>query len=399
MPDLAFRLVIGVAAIADRNGILEYDPRRLAFLIAPTKRKAALPLFDRLVESGFLKTFEVGNSTYAYLPDWNQDQDPHPSEAPTCPFPPDPNFVLTPPRCLTAANKKWIDLYPPGLRPGKKGSSKPESGMPKDVGDGSKAKVGPRPDDLSAAAEPAIGDRTGASSCAFTDLEPGGVTGVSQTNPSHPSFPSSPSSYSHPSHPSSRSMGEGGGEHDASPLPARARLFELLCSRNVRKELASAAARTTYLSDDQVAAVVRHMPELLERHHGPKVKHPSALVAHRCARGTILDELDAVRLRSEREKAHGDSRQNAIGKGPAPVPTRLRTQAEQRILEPLLEAFREASGLEGYPHWWDSLEVVGETVLAPAGLWLGENLVEAGKVAGVPVVIRDRVDPNLDSEA
>ncbi len=96
---MAARLLFqGMWLLADRRGILEFRPRRLAAEILPYD---AIPNPDELLggleRDGFIRVYEAEGSKYALIANFHKHQSPHPNEQISdCPDPPEGcNDLLT----------------------------------------------------------------------------------------------------------------------------------------------------------------------------------------------------------------------------------------------------------------------------------------------------------------
>lgn len=82
-------LFIGLWMIADREGRLEYRPKRIKMQIFPADTIDVVPLIDGLIREDLIVPYEVGGTEYLWLPTFLKHQRPHvreqESQLPPCP--------------------------------------------------------------------------------------------------------------------------------------------------------------------------------------------------------------------------------------------------------------------------------------------------------------------------
>jgi hypothetical protein len=80
----AYILFTGLWMIADRDGRLEYRPRRIKALAMPlwddVSAKDVENLVEKLGKSGFITTYENGGKSYIQVTNWRAHQNPDPRE-------------------------------------------------------------------------------------------------------------------------------------------------------------------------------------------------------------------------------------------------------------------------------------------------------------------------------
>lgn len=83
----------GLWMVADREGRLEYRPKRLKAEIFPYDDVDMVALLEELISNGLVVRYEVNNIEYLWIPTFLKHQKPHPNEKPSV-IPPCPgNFI------------------------------------------------------------------------------------------------------------------------------------------------------------------------------------------------------------------------------------------------------------------------------------------------------------------
>lgn len=78
---IAARLLFaGLWCMADREGRLEYRPKRIKMSVFPADEIAVEPLLHELLGATLLLKYEVQGNTYAWIPTFAKHQRPHPKE-------------------------------------------------------------------------------------------------------------------------------------------------------------------------------------------------------------------------------------------------------------------------------------------------------------------------------
>ena len=81
---MAARLIFsGLWMLADREGRLEYRPKRIKGELFPFDNVDIPPLIDELEAQGLVKKYEVNGSFYLYIPKFLCHQRPHSNEKPS----------------------------------------------------------------------------------------------------------------------------------------------------------------------------------------------------------------------------------------------------------------------------------------------------------------------------
>lgn len=84
----AMLLYAGLWTIADREGRLEYRPKRIKAEIFPYSRVSVESLLEELAREKFIVLYDVGNERFISIPTWRKHQTPHVKEgASTIPAP------------------------------------------------------------------------------------------------------------------------------------------------------------------------------------------------------------------------------------------------------------------------------------------------------------------------
>lgn len=88
-------LFVGMWTLADREGRLEWSPRKIRAQLFPYEEQLQIfPFVEELVEARLIWLYESGDSTYACIPGFTKHQRPHPKEpASILPPPPEANRV------------------------------------------------------------------------------------------------------------------------------------------------------------------------------------------------------------------------------------------------------------------------------------------------------------------
>jgi len=81
LPIAARYLFIGLWTMADRDGRLEYRPKRIKMTVFPADDLDIEPLLDGLAEQGLIVRYEVEGNALAWIPGFCKHQNPHPREA------------------------------------------------------------------------------------------------------------------------------------------------------------------------------------------------------------------------------------------------------------------------------------------------------------------------------
>jgi len=85
---LARLLFIGLWTIADRNGVLEYKPRKIKAQVLPYDDCKIDQLIAELIDGRFLSRFNVGEEEYLLIENFKKHQNPHKKEDSRFPEPP-----------------------------------------------------------------------------------------------------------------------------------------------------------------------------------------------------------------------------------------------------------------------------------------------------------------------
>lgn len=80
-------LFAGLWTLADREGRMEYRPRRIKAELFPYDNCDIEAMLGTLGGLGFVVIYEVEGQKYLEIPTFSQHQHPHPGEKPTCPAP------------------------------------------------------------------------------------------------------------------------------------------------------------------------------------------------------------------------------------------------------------------------------------------------------------------------
>ena len=88
---LAARFILpGIWMLADREGRLEYRPKKIKGLLMPYDNVDIESLLEELVQAGFLITYVVNEKRYIWIPNFKKHQKVHPKEEksslPPCPY-------------------------------------------------------------------------------------------------------------------------------------------------------------------------------------------------------------------------------------------------------------------------------------------------------------------------
>ena len=81
-------LFAGLWTLADREGRLEYRPKRIRAELFPYDNVDVAGMLDQLAARSFIRFYEVDGQKYLEIPTFLQHQHPHHSEKPSCPPPP-----------------------------------------------------------------------------------------------------------------------------------------------------------------------------------------------------------------------------------------------------------------------------------------------------------------------
>lgn len=88
LPPLTRLLFIGLWTIADRNGLIEYRPRKIKAEVFPYDSCQIDKMVSELELHGFVVCYEVDGEKYISIPTWHKHQSPHCKEpASTIPAP------------------------------------------------------------------------------------------------------------------------------------------------------------------------------------------------------------------------------------------------------------------------------------------------------------------------
>jgi len=82
-------LFAGLWTLADREGRLEYRPKRIRAELFPYDAFDVAGMLDQLAARGFVRLYEVDGQKYLEIPTFLTHQHPHPSEKTSCPHPPE----------------------------------------------------------------------------------------------------------------------------------------------------------------------------------------------------------------------------------------------------------------------------------------------------------------------
>jgi hypothetical protein len=82
-------LFAGLWTLADREGRLEYRPKRIRAELFPYDNFDVAGMLDQLAARGFIRLYEVDGQKYLEIPTFLTHQHPHPSEKTSCPHPPE----------------------------------------------------------------------------------------------------------------------------------------------------------------------------------------------------------------------------------------------------------------------------------------------------------------------
>ena len=82
-------LFAGLWTLADREGRLEYRPKRIRAELFPYDAFDVAGMLDQLAARGFIRLYEVDGQKYLEIPTFLTHQHPHPSEKTSCPQPPE----------------------------------------------------------------------------------------------------------------------------------------------------------------------------------------------------------------------------------------------------------------------------------------------------------------------
>ena len=82
-------LFAGLWTLADREGRLEYRPKRIRAELFPYDAFDVAGMLDQLAARGFVRLYEVDGQKYLEIPTFLTHQHPHPSEKASCPHPPE----------------------------------------------------------------------------------------------------------------------------------------------------------------------------------------------------------------------------------------------------------------------------------------------------------------------
>lgn len=80
-------LFAGLWTLADREGRLEYRPKRIRAELFPYDAFDVAGMLDQLAARGFIRPYEVDGQKYLEIPTFLTHQHPHPSEKTSCPPP------------------------------------------------------------------------------------------------------------------------------------------------------------------------------------------------------------------------------------------------------------------------------------------------------------------------
>jgi len=176
-----------------------------------------------------------------------------------------------------------------------------------------------------------------------------------------------------------REGGREGGSVDSFSSPSRSELHALFLANQVTGPLALQAAKTTYLSDEEVREVVAGFPALLVERKQKGVGNWPAALAGRCRKALIQDDLVWLRAHRAQQFAKASSwPMRGIPLAPSAGPIDERLQA-------LSEAFLEATGFRVEPPWWPQVAIAGDRVHCPVEEWVAEDLVGVAAALGLSV--------------
>jgi hypothetical protein len=82
-------LFAGLWTLADREGRLEYRPKRIRAELFPYDAFDVAGMLDQLAARSFIRFYEVDGQKYLEIPTFLTHQHPHPSEKTSCPHPPE----------------------------------------------------------------------------------------------------------------------------------------------------------------------------------------------------------------------------------------------------------------------------------------------------------------------
>lgn len=83
-------LFAGLWTLADREGRLEYRPKRIRAELFPYDSFDVAGMLDQLAARGFIGFYEVDGQKYVEIPTFTQHQNPHHGEKAACPAPQNP---------------------------------------------------------------------------------------------------------------------------------------------------------------------------------------------------------------------------------------------------------------------------------------------------------------------
>ena len=131
LPDVAFQgrlMFIGLWTLADREGRLEYRPRRIKGELFPYEECDVEAFVKSLESTGFLQTYEVDGTQYIQILNFQKHQNPHHKEAESLIPAPDKPSASTrqAPTKASASRADSLNLIPDSLNPIDGGDEPPE---------------------------------------------------------------------------------------------------------------------------------------------------------------------------------------------------------------------------------------------------------------------------------
>lgn len=73
-------LFIGLWCVADREGRLEYRPKKIKMQVFPADSFEVIPMLGQLCDAGLIRRYEVGGVEYLEIPNFARHQRPHKNE-------------------------------------------------------------------------------------------------------------------------------------------------------------------------------------------------------------------------------------------------------------------------------------------------------------------------------
>lgn len=128
---LPLRLVfIGLFTVCDREGRFKWRPRELKLDILPYDEMDFSAALNALLETGFIKAYEVNEIVYGFIPSWNKHQVINNRERQSDLPEPEPPFIIAAP--MTRASRV-IDVTPTPLLSAQEEGKEKGTGREKDI--------------------------------------------------------------------------------------------------------------------------------------------------------------------------------------------------------------------------------------------------------------------------